>query len=75
MGTRLNKAIKVDSSMDFSLNRIIKWDNPLHSQIPMLWGYRVMIFLRWWKPWLLIQWHCNKMSCLLNRNQGQAFTT
>jgi hypothetical protein len=24
MGTRLNKAIKVDSSMDFSLNRIIK---------------------------------------------------
>jgi hypothetical protein len=33
MGTRLNKAIKANSSipMDFSLNRIIKQDNPLHS--------------------------------------------
>jgi hypothetical protein len=33
MGTCLNKAIKADSStlMDFSPNRIIKQDNPLHS--------------------------------------------
>jgi hypothetical protein len=33
MGTSLNKAIKDDSSipMDFSPNRIIKQDNPLHS--------------------------------------------
>jgi len=33
MGTRLNKVIKVDSSipMDFSPNRIIKRDNTLHS--------------------------------------------
>jgi hypothetical protein len=33
MGTRLNKAIKADSStlMDFNPNRIIKRDNPLHS--------------------------------------------
>jgi hypothetical protein len=48
MGTRLNKAIKADSSipMDFSPNRIIKRDSPLHSQIPMLWGHRVMIFVR-----------------------------
>jgi len=38
MGTRLNKAIKVDSSihMDFSPSRIIKGDSPLHSQTPML---------------------------------------
>jgi hypothetical protein len=38
MGTRLNKAIKADSSipMDFSPNKIIKQDNPLHSQTPML---------------------------------------
>jgi len=38
MGTRLNKAIKVDSSipMDFSPNIIIKRDSPLHSEIPML---------------------------------------
>jgi hypothetical protein len=46
MGTHLNKAIKANSSMDFSPNRIIKQDNPLHSQIPMLWGHRVMIFVR-----------------------------
>jgi hypothetical protein len=33
MGTSLNKAIKADNSisMDFSPNRIIKQDNPLHS--------------------------------------------
>ena len=31
METRLNKAIKVDSSMDFSPNKIIKRDSPLHS--------------------------------------------
>jgi hypothetical protein len=39
MGTHLNKAIKVDSSipMDFNANRIMKQDNPLHSQTPMLW--------------------------------------
>jgi hypothetical protein len=38
MGTHLNKAIKVDSSipMDFNPNRIIKQDNPLHLQTPML---------------------------------------
>jgi hypothetical protein len=36
MGTRLNKAIKADSSMDFSPNKIIKRDNTLHSQILML---------------------------------------
>ena len=32
MGTRLNKAIKADSSipMDFSPNKIIKRDSPLH---------------------------------------------
>jgi hypothetical protein len=77
MGTRLNKAIKADSSIhvDFSPNRIIKWDNPLHSQIPMLWGHRVMIFVRWWKPWLLTQWPYNKISCLFNRKQGQVFTS
>jgi hypothetical protein len=49
MGTHLNKAIKADSSipMDFSPNRIIKQDNPLHSQTPMLWGrHPVMIFVR-----------------------------
>jgi len=77
IGTYLNKAIKADISipMDFSPNRIIKRDNPLHSQTPMLWGHRVMIFMRWWKPWLLTQWHCNKISCLFNNKQGQAFTT
>jgi hypothetical protein len=38
IGTHLNKAIKADSSIpiDFSPNRIIKRDSPLHSQIPML---------------------------------------
>ena len=48
MGTRLNKAIKADSSvpMDFSPNRIIKRDSPLQSQVPMLWDHRVMIFVR-----------------------------
>jgi hypothetical protein len=46
MGTRLNKAIKADSSMDFSPNRIIKRDSPLHLQTLMLWGHRVMIFMR-----------------------------
>jgi hypothetical protein len=75
MGTRLNKAIKAESFIDFSPNKIIKRDSPLHSQIPMLWGHRVMMFVRWWKPWLLIQWHCNKMSCLFDRKQDQAFTT
>ena len=44
--TSLNKAIKADNSMDFSPNRIIKRDSPLHSQIPMLWGHQVMIFMR-----------------------------
>jgi hypothetical protein len=47
--TRLNKAIKANSSipMDFSPNRIIKRDNPLHSQTPMLCGrHPVMIFVR-----------------------------
>ena len=45
--TSLNKAIKADNSMDFSPNRIIKQDNPLHSQTPMLWGrHPVMIFVR-----------------------------
>jgi hypothetical protein len=41
MGTRLNKAIKVDSSipMDFNPNRIIKGDSPLHSEFLMLWGH------------------------------------
>jgi hypothetical protein len=48
MGTRLNKAIKADSStpMDFSPTRIIKRDNPMHLQTPMLWSHRVMIFVR-----------------------------
>jgi len=49
MGTHLNKAIKADNSipMDFSPNRIIKQDNPIHSQTPMLWGrHPVMIFVR-----------------------------
>ena len=49
MGTHLNKAIKADSSipMDFNSNRIIKQDNPLHSQTTMLWGrHPVMIFVR-----------------------------
>jgi len=49
MGTSLNKAIKADNSipMDFSPNRIIKQDNPLYSQTPMLWGrHQVMIFVR-----------------------------
>jgi hypothetical protein len=50
MGTRLNKAIKADSSipMDFNPNRIIKQDNPLlHSQTPMLWGrHPMMIFVK-----------------------------
>ena len=36
IGTHLNKAIKADSFIDFNPNRIIKRDNPLHSQIPML---------------------------------------
>jgi hypothetical protein len=41
MGTRLNKAIKVDSSipMDFNPNRLIKRDSPLHSEFLMLWGH------------------------------------
>jgi hypothetical protein len=39
IGTRLNKAIKADSSMDFSSNKIIKRDSPLHSQIQC---YRVI---------------------------------
>jgi hypothetical protein len=40
MGTYLNKAIKAHNStpMDFNPSRIIKQDNPLHLQIPMLWG-------------------------------------
>jgi hypothetical protein len=49
MGTHLNKAIKADSSipMDFNPNRIIKQDNPLHLQTPMLWGHHpMMIFVR-----------------------------
>ena len=46
MGTRFNKAIQADSSMNFSPNKIIKQDSPLQSQIPMLWGHRVMIFMR-----------------------------
>jgi hypothetical protein len=49
MGTSLNKAIKADNSipMDFSPNRIIKQDNPLQSQTPMLWDcHLVMIFVR-----------------------------
>ena len=77
MGTHLNKAIMADNSIliDFSPNRIIKRGNPLHSQTPMLWGHLVMIFMRWWKPWLLTQRHCNKISCLFNRKQGQVFTT
>jgi hypothetical protein len=48
-GTRLNKAIKADISipMDFSPNRIIKRDNPFHSQTQMLWGHHlVIIFMR-----------------------------
>ena len=48
-GTSLNKTIKADNSipMDFSPNKIIKQDNPLHSQTPMLWGrHLVMIFVR-----------------------------
>ena len=38
MGTNLNKAIKADSSIpvDFNPNRIIKQDNPFHSQTSML---------------------------------------
>jgi len=47
--THPNKAIKADSSipMDFSPNKIIKQDNPLHSQTPMLWGHHpMMIFMR-----------------------------
>ena len=38
LGTCLNKAIEVDSSIpiDFSPNRIIKQDSPLHSQAIML---------------------------------------
>jgi hypothetical protein len=46
--TYLNKAIKLDSStpMNFSRSRIIKQDSPLHLQIPMLWGHRVMIVMR-----------------------------
>jgi hypothetical protein len=33
--------------MDFSPNRIIKQDNLLHSQTPMLWGrHPVTIFMR-----------------------------
>jgi hypothetical protein len=78
MGTSLNKAIEDDSSipMDFSPNRIIKQDNPLHSQTSMLWGrHPVMIFMRWWKLWLLTLWPCNKISCLFNRKPGQVFIT
>jgi len=38
MGTYLNKAIKADTStpMDFNPNWIIKRDNPLYLQTPML---------------------------------------
>ena len=38
MGTNLNKGIKADNSipMDFSPNKIIKQDNPLHLQTLML---------------------------------------
>jgi hypothetical protein len=49
MGTHLNKAVKADSSipMDFNPNRIIKQDNPLYLQTPMLWGrHPMMIFVR-----------------------------
>jgi hypothetical protein len=42
----------------------------------MLWGHHpMMIFVRWWKHWLLTLWPCNKISCLFNRKQGQVFTT
>jgi len=49
MGTHLNKVIKADSSipMDFNPNRIIKQDNPLNLQTPMLWDHHpTMIFVR-----------------------------
>ena len=43
--THPHKAIKPDSSipMDFNPNRIIKQDNLLHSQTPMLWGRHPMM--------------------------------
>ena len=47
--THPNKAIKAGNSipMDFIPNRIIKQDNPLQSQTPMLWGrHPMMIFVR-----------------------------
>jgi len=77
MRTHLNKVIKADNStlMDLIPIKIIKRDNPLNLQILILWGLRVMIFVRWWKPKLLTQWLYNKMSCLFNRKQGQVFTT
>jgi hypothetical protein len=39
---------KTDSStaMDFNPSKIIKRDSPLDLQIPMLWGHRVMNFVR-----------------------------
>jgi hypothetical protein len=48
MGTYLNKAIKVDNStpIDFSPSRTIKRGSPLYLQTSMLWGYRVIIFVR-----------------------------
>ena len=49
MGTSLNKAVKIDSSipMDFYPNIIIKQDNRLHSQTPILRGrHPKMIFVR-----------------------------
>jgi hypothetical protein len=51
MGTHLIKAIKGDSSIPMDSNhnpsKIIKQDNPLHSQTPMLWGrHPMMIFVR-----------------------------
>jgi hypothetical protein len=49
MGTHINKAVKAESSIpiDFSPNRIIKQDSPLHSQTLMLWGrHPIMIFVR-----------------------------
>jgi hypothetical protein len=47
--THPNQAIKADSSIpiDFNPNRIIKQDNLLNSQTPMLWGHHpMMIFVR-----------------------------
>jgi hypothetical protein len=77
MGTRLNKAIKADSSipMDFSPNRIIKQYSPpafTNSNVMGLWSADLHEMMKTSASNTVT---LNKMSCLFNKKQGQVFIT